>query len=226
MHAQSCPTLRDPVDCTSPGLSVHGDSPGKNTGVGCHAVLQEIFPTQESNPGLLHCRRSLSHLSHQGSPGILEWVAISFSMRSSLPRDWTHISCVSCIGQQGLYHYCLLGSPMLELVCHIWQEDEGISIPLFSLWNLCLGWEGGVSDHDQWESVEGGELSCGEETAVMDSMGLWSVQWAWLCDIQEPKERDPALSCSEEVQPHSSLGGALPRKDCPLFWIEFKKSCF
>ena len=86
-HAQSCPTLRDPIDSTSPGPSVHGDSPGKNTRVSCHAVLQEIFPTQESNPRLLHCRRNLSHLSHQGSPGILEWVAISFSMRSSLPRD-------------------------------------------------------------------------------------------------------------------------------------------
>ena len=40
-----------------PGSSVHGDSPGKNTGVGCHSLLQEIFPTQGSNPGfwsLLH----------------------------------------------------------------------------------------------------------------------------------------------------------------------------
>ena len=44
------------MDCSPPGSSVHGDSPGKNTGVGCHALLQGIFPTQESNPGLLHCR--------------------------------------------------------------------------------------------------------------------------------------------------------------------------
>ena len=46
--------------------SVHGDSPGKNTGVGCHALLQGIFPTQGSNPGLLHYRWILYHLSHQG----------------------------------------------------------------------------------------------------------------------------------------------------------------
>ena len=45
-----------------------GDSPGKNTGVGCHALLHGIFPTQGSNPGLLHCRQILYHLSHQGSP--------------------------------------------------------------------------------------------------------------------------------------------------------------
>ena len=44
------------------------DSPGKNTGVGCHFLLQGIFLTQESNLGLLHCRQTLYHLSHQGSP--------------------------------------------------------------------------------------------------------------------------------------------------------------
>ena len=64
---QSCLTLRDSMDCSLPGSSVHGDSPGKNTGVGCHALLQ-IFPTEGSNPGLLHCRWILYHLSPQGSP--------------------------------------------------------------------------------------------------------------------------------------------------------------
>ena len=44
--AQSCPTLCDPMDCSPPGSSVHRDSPGKNTAVGCHALLQGIFPTQ------------------------------------------------------------------------------------------------------------------------------------------------------------------------------------
>ena len=106
--AQSCPTLCNPMDCSPPGSSVHGDSPGKNTGVGCHALLQGIFPTQGSIPGLLHCRWILYHLSHQvlgaksiqlcptlcdpmdySPPGssaqgifqtrILEWVAIPFS---------------------------------------------------------------------------------------------------------------------------------------------------
>ena len=44
------------------------DSPGKNTGVGCHALLQGIFPTQGSNPCLLNCRQILYHLSHLESP--------------------------------------------------------------------------------------------------------------------------------------------------------------
>ena len=62
--AQSCPTLCDPKDCSPPGSSVHGDSPGKNTEMGCHALFQGIFPTQGSNPGLLHCRWILDHWSH------------------------------------------------------------------------------------------------------------------------------------------------------------------
>ena len=49
--AQSCLTLCDLMDCSPPGSSVHGDSPGKNTGVGCHALLQEIFPGPGIKPG-------------------------------------------------------------------------------------------------------------------------------------------------------------------------------
>ena len=58
----------DPMDSSLPGSSVHGDSPGKNTGVGCHALLQVIFSNQELNPGIPHCRQILYHLSHQGGP--------------------------------------------------------------------------------------------------------------------------------------------------------------
>ena len=59
--------LCDPMDRSPPGSSVHGGSPGRNTGVGCHVLLQGIFPTQGSNPGLLHCRQILHHLNHQRS---------------------------------------------------------------------------------------------------------------------------------------------------------------
>ena len=53
-----------PHGCSPPGSSVHGDSPGRNTGVGSHALLQGIFPTQGSNPGLSHCRWILYPLNH------------------------------------------------------------------------------------------------------------------------------------------------------------------
>ena len=57
-------TLCDPMDCSPPDSSVHGIFPGKNTRVGCHFLLQGIFPTQGSNPlflSLLHCRQILYH---------------------------------------------------------------------------------------------------------------------------------------------------------------------
>ena len=50
-------------------------------------LLQEIFPTQGSNPGLPHCRQILYLLSHKGSPRILDWVAYPFASRSSRPRN-------------------------------------------------------------------------------------------------------------------------------------------
>ena len=72
--AQLCPTFCDPMDCSParhlcspPGTSIHGDSPGRNTGVGCHALLQGIFPTLGSNPSLLHCTQILYQLSHWGA---------------------------------------------------------------------------------------------------------------------------------------------------------------
>ena len=95
---------------------------GKNTGVGCHFLLQDIFPTQGWSPGLQHCRLILYHLSHQGSPKvkekvtqlcltlcdpmdyivhgifqtrIVEWVAVPFSRTSSQPRYQTHVSSIA-----------------------------------------------------------------------------------------------------------------------------------
>ena len=65
--AKSCPTLCDPMDCSLPGSFVHGDSPGKNTGVGCHFLLLGIFPNQGMYWGLLHCKWVLYALSHEGS---------------------------------------------------------------------------------------------------------------------------------------------------------------
>ena len=67
--AQLCATLCElmPLGLMSLVLLCPCDSPGKNTGVGCHFLLQGIFPAQESNPGLVHCRQILYHLNHLGS---------------------------------------------------------------------------------------------------------------------------------------------------------------
>ena len=66
--AQSYPTLCDPTDCNLPGSSVCGDSPSKNTGVGCHALFQGIFPTQGLNPGFLHWKADSLPLESPGKP--------------------------------------------------------------------------------------------------------------------------------------------------------------
>ena len=93
--AQSCLTLCDLVDCSLPGSSVHGDSPDEDTGVAYLALLQGIFQTQGSNPGLPHYRQILYQLSHQENPRILEWVARSFSKGSSRSRNQTRVSCIA-----------------------------------------------------------------------------------------------------------------------------------
>ena len=87
--AQFCLTLCDPMNCSP------WNSPGQNTGVGSLSLLQGIFRTQGSNPGLPHCRWILDQLSHKGSPVTLEWVAYPFSSGSFQPRNWTGVSCIS-----------------------------------------------------------------------------------------------------------------------------------
>ena len=73
---QSCPILCNSMNCSLPVSSAHGDSPGENTGVGCCALLQQIFPT----------------------------------------RDWTRVSCISCIAA-GSFTSELLGKTRMESTC-------------------------------------------------------------------------------------------------------------
>ena len=74
---QSCPTLCNPM---STSFLFPWNSPGKNTGMGSHSLLQGIFLTQGSNPGLLHCRQILYHLSHQGSPDYICCFIITYNV--------------------------------------------------------------------------------------------------------------------------------------------------
>ena len=118
------------MDCSPPGSSLHGDSPGKNTGVGCHALLQGIFPTQGSNPGLLHWRRILYWLSQQGSPRILDWVAYPFCRGSSWPRNWTG---VSWIAGRFFTSWATREASVLSLYLHLFWKATWPSI----IWEFC-----------------------------------------------------------------------------------------
>ena len=77
------------------GLLSPWNSPGQNTGVGSLSFHQGISPTQGSNPGHPHCRRTLYQLSHKGSPRIMEKVACPFCSGSSQPRNQTGVSCIA-----------------------------------------------------------------------------------------------------------------------------------
>ena len=92
---QSCPTLCDPMDHSLPASSVHRDSPGMNTGMGCHALLQGILPTQ----GLKLCPLCLLHywagslpLVPPGKPLSILWVRFKLKWKSCHSASWQHVT--------------------------------------------------------------------------------------------------------------------------------------
>ena len=99
------PTVCDPMGCSLIGSSVHGISqmrilafPGENTGVGCHFLVQGIFPTQGSNPHLLNWQEESLLLSHEGSPKnrIQNWISVwsQFYKNGIIPVHQTQASCI------------------------------------------------------------------------------------------------------------------------------------
>ena len=101
------------MDCSIPGTSVHGGRPwwgtiiSKKIGVGCHPLLQGIFPNQGSNPGLPHCRRILYHLSHQGSPDEARNTEVHVSLQSMI-FSW-YISRGLQLFKSHCWHPCQAG---------------------------------------------------------------------------------------------------------------------
>ena len=127
------------MDCRPTGSSVHGDSPGKNTGVGCHALLQGIFPTQGLFPGLQHCRQILYHLIHQGSP--LESLVGDYTIaKVSYPKDSQTLLCELKNMDCGGNFLKFLGYSKGEL--SIWPAS---SLHLLSFWMSVCHWDLEVS---------------------------------------------------------------------------------
>ena len=96
---QSCPTLYNPMDCSLPGSSVHRDSSGKNTGVGCHALLQGNFPTLGLNTGL---------------PFFIMLCLLSSSCAYFLSNPSKHLSVLKSVQSLYVIHY-------LYLTSNFWQ---------------------------------------------------------------------------------------------------------
>ena len=92
---QSCPALCDPMDYTVQTILQARMLEWIAFLYPLPKILQEIFPTQGSNPGLPYRRQILYKLSHKGNPRTLEWVAYPLSRRSSGPRNQTRVSCIA-----------------------------------------------------------------------------------------------------------------------------------
>ena len=82
--------IRRNVETRPHGLYSPWNSPGHNIGVGSLSLLQGIFPTQGSNPGLLHCRQILYQLSHKGSPTEVKHKSLNMMRENVINRP-----CVS-----------------------------------------------------------------------------------------------------------------------------------
>ena len=112
------------MDYSPPGSFVRGDSPDKNTGMGCRALLQGNFLTQGSNPHLLNGRWILVPLRHQGSPGIWIYTLIfGPSPGGQICRSWAGEKprLTSCPGNAQLQplqtsHRTLACSPVAPLL--------------------------------------------------------------------------------------------------------------
>ena len=100
-EGESCSAVSDslrPHGLGSSRLLCPWNSPGKNTGVGSHSLLQGIFPTQGLNPGLLHCGQILYDLSHQGSPMACPATSKpSFWLDDRVSRVWHGVNTQSLI---------------------------------------------------------------------------------------------------------------------------------
>ena len=105
--AQSCPALCDPVGCSPPGSSVHGGSPGRNTGVGCYALLWGIFQPRDQTQ-ISYTEADSLPSEPQGKPKSTETGSQLFSMGSSLAQE-SNLSLLHC--RWILYQLSYQGSP-------------------------------------------------------------------------------------------------------------------
>ena len=166
------------MDCNLPGSSVHGDSPGKNTGIGCHALLQGIFPTQKSNQGPLHCRQLLYQLNHQGRIQKCKWKAKwkeyknetwSLTSRNDFTKETRHIQVriQLAIDRQNI----IKNMGYREVV----QGEIVGTADLFTLWPSLPIPTVGKNTAPNWQR-------CAEIAALLLVLGSWIATVVCTCD--------------------------------------------
>ena len=132
----------NPVELRFPTLqadSLPAEPPGKpkNTGVGSLSLLQRIFLTQELNRGLLHCRRILYQLSHQGSPYM--WLSKSLTLSELLIISFLSPIVLTVDISQVSLQLSPVTSSVIIVLQRSWWEDHELSVVLISksqIWSL------------------------------------------------------------------------------------------
>ena len=128
LAAQSCPAFCDPIDCTR--LLCPWNSLGKNAGVGCHSLLQGIFPTQGPNLGLLHCKQIPYLLSHQGRLMMLDVM----EKPNELPGQPNVIASIQlCVPLTLVLISRFFHPTATHSGLHVSHQDPGITSSLVSL---------------------------------------------------------------------------------------------
>ena len=143
------------------GLYSPWNSPGQNTGVGRHSLLQGIVPTQGSSPGLPHCRPILYQLNHQGNPRILEWVVFPPPGDLRDPGMESH-----------LLHY--------RWILYLWATGEAQAGEEDD-----RGWDGWMASLTQWTWVWASSRSWWwtGKPGVLQSMGSQRVRHDWATEL-------------------------------------------
>ena len=162
--AQSCLTLCDRIDCSPPGSSVHGIlQAGILEWVGSHALPQGIFPTQELNLGLLHCRQILYCLSHQGSP----WSTASLPLAALLSTPQCTVRHLLSKQQMCEINYLERATPPLN----IGQCDQN-----------------GCCSKYIHRKTGGGSLTIDKHIQVIEKVIVYGLHFAqhgfWFCGLQ------------------------------------------
>ena len=129
---QLCPTLCNPMNLQPTRLLCPQNSPGKNTRVDSHSLLQGIFLTQGLNPPLLHCRQTLQHLTCQGNPWL--YLSLSITTLKCMENIWLKSGTnYICIFYYLLHFYLSTYISILLLSLNVFYDLQNPSIQFLSI---------------------------------------------------------------------------------------------
>ena len=195
------------MNCSPPGSSVHGISPGKSTRVGCHAFLQGIFPTQGWNLGLPHCRQILYCLRHPGyclsnCPWCFQRLVV-ITMRNTKVMTH-HLGLLhlpawpfSCLFHPRDGQACLIPVKLRQKILQNFLQNfrlsvaEGIGSTAMGGMEVVAGLQGHCEWTPYWwRGKEGWEVPCrGMNSSAGWGWDFTSFLWAWLsCSVRSREE--------------------------------------